>query len=439
MATTTNFGWETPDDTDLVKDGALAIRTLGSAIDTSMVDLKGGTTGQVLSKTSNTDMDFTWVTTDDANAIQNAIVDAKGDLIAASAADTPARLAVGNNGETLVADSSATTGLRWQGNFAAGKNKIINGDFGIWQRGTSFTAAAGGANVYSADRFYAQRDGTGATVTVSQQAFTAGTAPVAGYEGQFFYRFAQSVAGTGGTYNNICNQKIEDVRTLANQTVTLSFWAKADATRTLNLTIEQNFGASGSASVYTSGGSVNLTTSWVRYSATVTIPSISGKTIGANNTLVIYLAGSSNITQTVDIWGVQLEAGNTATAFQTATGTLAGELAACQRYYWRTTASENATPLANGMNTSTTTGRFFLQFPVQMRIPPTSIDYSALQISDYDAYGTDVTTIAFESPGNGPRGTIITASGGSGFTDNQPSFLRLKTSGTSYFGLNSEL
>jgi hypothetical protein len=62
MATTTNFGWETPDDTDLVKDGALAMRTLGNAIDTSLVDLKGGTTGQVLSKTTNTDMDFTWTT-----------------------------------------------------------------------------------------------------------------------------------------------------------------------------------------------------------------------------------------------------------------------------------------------------------------------------------------------------------------------------------------
>ena len=113
MATTTNFGWETPDDTDLVKDGALAIRTLGSAIDTSLVDLKGGTTGQVLSKTSNTDMDFTWVTSDDANAIQNAIVDAKGDLIAASAADTPARLAVGANDTVLIADSSTSTGLKW--------------------------------------------------------------------------------------------------------------------------------------------------------------------------------------------------------------------------------------------------------------------------------------------------------------------------------------
>lgn len=113
MANTTNFGWETPDDTDLVKDGALAIRTLGSAIDTSLVDLKGGTSGQVLSKNSNTDMDFVWVTSDDANAIQNAIVDAKGDLITATAADTPARLAVGTNERRLVADSGETTGLKW--------------------------------------------------------------------------------------------------------------------------------------------------------------------------------------------------------------------------------------------------------------------------------------------------------------------------------------
>jgi hypothetical protein len=143
MANTTNYNWATPDDTDLVKDGAAAIRTLGSSIDTSLVDLLGGTTGQVLSKTSGTDMDFTWVDTDDANAIQNAIVDAKGDLVAASGADTPARLAVGNNGETLVADSSTSTGLAYREDYAAGKNKIINGDFRINQRAfTSTTASA---------------------------------------------------------------------------------------------------------------------------------------------------------------------------------------------------------------------------------------------------------------------------------------------------------
>lgn len=114
MATTTpNFSWPVPTSTDLVKDGATAIESLGDAIDASLLDLKGGTTGQVLSKASGTDMDFTWVAQDDSNAIQNAIVDAKGDLIGATAADTPARLAVGTNGQVLTADSTASTGLAW--------------------------------------------------------------------------------------------------------------------------------------------------------------------------------------------------------------------------------------------------------------------------------------------------------------------------------------
>ena len=135
--TTTNFGWDIPQSTDLVKDGATAIAALGQDIDTSMVDLKGGTTGQVLSKASNTDMDFTWVAQDDSNAIQNSIVDAKGDLITATANDTPARLAVGNNGETLVADSNTSTGLAYSPSGLT--QPIINGAFDIAQRGTTTT------------------------------------------------------------------------------------------------------------------------------------------------------------------------------------------------------------------------------------------------------------------------------------------------------------
>lgn len=108
MPTTSNFGWTTPADTDLVKDGAAAIRTLGNGIDTSFLDLKGGTTGQVLSKASNTDLDFSWIAVDPLT-----ILDAKGDLISATAADTPARLAVGTNGQVLTADSTTSTGLKW--------------------------------------------------------------------------------------------------------------------------------------------------------------------------------------------------------------------------------------------------------------------------------------------------------------------------------------
>jgi hypothetical protein len=142
MATTTpNFGWTVPTSTDLVKDGATAIETLGDAIDASLVDLKGGTTGQVLAKASGTDLDFSWVAQDDSNAIQNAIVDAKGDLIAATAADTPARLAVGTNGQVLTADSAESTGLKWAAVSAESMTQIATGT--LSSTGVTMSSIAG--------------------------------------------------------------------------------------------------------------------------------------------------------------------------------------------------------------------------------------------------------------------------------------------------------
>lgn len=108
MATTTNFGWTTPDNTDLVKDGALAIRTLGNGIDTSFLDLKGGTTGQNLRKNSNTDLDFTW-----AGDATNTVVDAEGDLLVGDSADTIQRLAIGTTGQVLTVDTAVDGKVKW--------------------------------------------------------------------------------------------------------------------------------------------------------------------------------------------------------------------------------------------------------------------------------------------------------------------------------------
>lgn len=131
MPTTSNFGWTTPADTDLVKDGAAAIRTLGNGIDTSFIDLKGGTTGQVLSKASNTDLDYSWVTpnvgditevqagtgisvssgTGPIPVVTNTVAtafDAAGDLIYGTGADTFTKLALGTAGQVLKVNSGAT-------------------------------------------------------------------------------------------------------------------------------------------------------------------------------------------------------------------------------------------------------------------------------------------------------------------------------------------
>jgi len=294
----------------------------------------------------------------------------KGDLFTYSTAD--ARLAVGNNGETLVADSSATTGLRWQGNFAAGKNKIINGDFTINQRTFSSTTSA---LVYMFDRFFSNY--FSGTSTYSAQTFTPGAAPVAGYEARNFLRCVTTGQTGAGGYAQIVH-RIEDVRTLAGQTATISFWAKAGSgTPKIGIELAQEFGSGGSPSAdVTNIGSqsVTISTSWTRYSLTVSVPSISGKTIGTTaNTSSLRLnlwlsAGTDFATragtpglqnETFDVWGVQVEAGNTATAFQTATGTLAGELAACQRYYYMHANALND-PIAYGGNYSATVANCYV-------------------------------------------------------------------------------
>jgi hypothetical protein len=427
MATSPLFGWEEPDDVDLVKDGAAAIRTLGNAIDTSMGDLLGGTTGQILAKNSATNMDFTWITNDVGDitavtvtspitgggtsgsvgiAIQDASTAQRGsvqlsdststtssvlastptatkaayDLAAAAIAKTtvttagdliyrnatvPVRLGIGTAGQVLTVNSGATA-PEWatpstpSNLFYAGKNKIINGDFGVWQRGTTFTPSATGFFLF-ADRFRSYTYSASAT-TASQQTFTAGTAPVSGYEGTYFGRVLSTNTFAYFSYNGI-----ENVRNFAGQTVTLSYWAKSASGQTLNeVQVAQYFGSTGSAAVNTNLTAPTITTSWARYTHTFTMPSISGKTIGGGND-AIFINMKGAINNALDLWGFQLEAGSTATDFQTASGSLQGELALCQRYFISN--SQVITWQGN-----TTNGQLYIQtvtFPVQMRVAPT--------------------------------------------------------------------
>jgi hypothetical protein len=221
----------------------------------------------------------------------------------------------------------------------AGKNKMINGDFGVWQRGTSISVTAG-SNIFTADRYQAYVNG--GTATASQQTFTPGAAPVAGYEGTYFHRLANAA---GGTYWEL-QQKIEDVRTFAGQTVTFSFWAKASSAHLARTYINQYFGVSGSANNGSGSADVALTTSWQRYTLTVTLGSMAGKTIGAGSYINIFLFHVSGAigSVSIDTWGWQLEPGSVATPFQTASGSIAGELALCQRYFESTDYALVTTP-----------------------------------------------------------------------------------------------
>ena len=375
-----------------------------------------------------------WVGFDDSNAIQNSIVDAKGDIVTASASDTPARLAVGNNGETLVANSSTATGLAYIPTLFAGKNKIINGDMNIWQRGTS-TTLTNNTTAFGPDRFIVYTSFSAGTSSFSRQTFTPGTAPVAGYESAYFARLT---CGSTSTYFEI-DQNVEDVRTLAGQTVTLSFWAKASGTVVITPTLNQVFGSGGSGSVSTTGSNQTLTTSWARYSVSVSLPSISGKTIGTSsylNVALVYASGTIN-SATIDVWGVQLEAGSSATSFQTATGTLQGELAACQRYYFRNTVDQVYGAAATGFASSTTQVLVFLQMPVQMRVTPTALEYANMRLLDSGSAGS-LTTLAISATECSKNVALIIATG-TGYTAHRPAFLSGNNNAAAYVAVTAEL
>ena len=225
------------------------------------------------------------------------------------------------------------------GPLAGFRNRIINGNFDIWQRGTSFTSTG-----YGADRWLSDRIGT--TYTATRQPFTLGQTDVPGEPTYYHRTVVSSVAGAGNLAYLL--QTIEDVRTFAGQQVTISFWAKVDATKNIAVELRQNFGTGGSPSTLVRGigtTKVSIGTSWQKVTVTASMPSISGKTLGTNGnnfaSFVIWFDAGSDWNSDTDSLGqqsgtfeiaqVQIEPGPIATPFeQRPIGT---ELALCQRYY----------------------------------------------------------------------------------------------------------
>jgi hypothetical protein len=167
------------------------------------------------------------------------------------------------------------------------------------------------------------------------------------------------------------------------------------------------------------------------------MPSISGKTIGTGSFLQFFLFVPPASGMTVDTWGWQVENGSVATAFQTATGTIQGELAACQRYYWRSTPGGTYSSYANGSATSTTSAYYNVCFPVTMRVSPTSVDYSSLGVGDLQVGAFAATSVAVAFVGTVSANVQVNVS--SGLTQYRPFQLLNNNNTAGFLGFSSEL
>jgi hypothetical protein len=374
----------------------------------------------------------------------NSPLTAKGDLFTYSTA--PARLAVGNNGESLVADSAATTGLRYQGSTAAGRNFVINGGMDIWQRGTSFSLAASAPTTYLSDRWCATTGANQAT-TVTRQV-TGDTTNLPNL--QYALRWQRN-SGQTGTAGNYLSTSLETVNSipLAGQTVTFSFYARKGAnysptSNALSFGVyygtgtDQNFQSPYTGITAVTTATATLTATWQRFTATGTVAST------ATELAAYFLwnpTGTAGAADYYEIAGIQLELGSVATTFTRTGGTIQGELAACQRYYFRST-SDATTPVAiyaNGTGTAATSGRFGIQLPVTMRTTPTSLDYANLGMSDSVNAATAVTVLALATNLTWNNVCGLNATTASGITTYRPYFLVANSSANAYVGLSAEL
>jgi len=324
----------------------------------------------------------------------------------------------------------------------AGKNFLINGGLDIWQRGTSFTNPGG----YTADRWLGSRDSGQNNYSYSQQ--TSG-----GITGLPNYVRIQRTSGDTQTGSIYFNQSIETTNSypMANQTVTLSFWARAGA----NYSATSNafyarvlYGSTNNIQMYhyTSGvsnftTSFTLTTSWQQFTYTVTIPSTATQ-VGVE--FQAFPTGTAGANDYVDFAGCQLEIGSTATAFSRAGGTIQGELAACQRYYYRiaNNATGGQTFMGFGVGYSTSGAVFMVPYPVQFRAIASTLDLGTLGGFQWqgNGAGSTPTSIAFDANQNSIYNAAFDVTKTSGFSTTGVYVLLMNGSSSSYYiGFGAEL
>lgn len=315
------------------------------------------------------------------------------------------------------------------------RNLIINGDMSVWQRGTSHTAAG-----YTADRWNLQL--SGATTTVDRQTHTVGQTDVPGNP-KYFMRVDTT---TSADFNRIEN-RIEGVTTASGQEMTISFYAKGTnpGGGNFRLGIFQNFGTGGSPST---GVTTDITTtlavtsSWVRYEYTFTVPSVSGKTLGTDgNDYVRIQIGTSDDASTdawtLDLSNVQLEFGDTATDFEYVNP--ADQLARCKRYFERIHVFANQ-EFACGLSTSTNTTIVPIHYS-EKRSEPSDLMFSDAATTWGLRYGAGIgiqSTAIVEATTRGTKSTDITVTTAASLTAGAIGVLRAMPS-DAYIDIDAEL
>jgi len=321
-----------------------------------------------------------------------------------------------------VANSSASTGVSWAGPIiTAGKNALINGGMDIWQRGTSFTNSTS----YAADRWtmYAP------TTTITQETSVVPTG----------FRYSMKIAATASTLPYI-SQVVETLNAVqfAGQTVTLSAYFSASVATTMGFALGYSTSvdnpAAGTwtyiASTGSATGAAGTGGAFNRISVQYNVPSTA-------KSFIITVYPSANIANGTNLYvtGFQMEVGSVATAFSRAGGTLQGELAACQRYYWRATGNASNI-IATVGSYSSTNGIGYVQNPVPMRIAGASIDYGNL---DYTRPGTGTTALTSVTIYTSmPATTALLITAASGLAGNTFGFLEMNAT-NGYLGVSAEL